>query len=1783
MSDIAADKIDAQEQVEDTNIQSFYKLLNSIEQSSSDEKDKGTRFENLVLDFLQNDPTYKNDFAKIQTYADWAQEHTDLVPNKKDIGIDLVATNLCLDNEPQTYTAIQCKFYAQDAKVPKKEIDSFLSASDTSFFTGRILVATNSNWSDNALATLASKTVPCIVIDREQLAQSSINWSQYQQTGQVQVTKRSLRTYQQAALQNVISGFKTHDRGKLIMACGTGKTYTSLKIAEAQTNNNGFVLFLVPSLALLSQTLSDWKQQSEFPIRAFAVCSDTTVGKKTKSGSIDDLLTPNELNYPATTNEQDLAKHVQNAFKYKEQNQEQGMVVIFSTYQSIEVIALAQNKLGMRPFDLVICDEAHRTAGGYLINPDLTKKEILAHSGLLKDINLSATNAEQAQAPAPAPATAETQAAILAPQTPNAPSTAKADALSAPTQTQGQEPETKAKAKSRKSKLDFIDDEEAVFTRVHNDQYIHAKKRLYMTATPKIYGDAAKEQKDNNEVILYSMDDEAVFGPVFHSLNFDEAVQLGCLVDYKVIVLASDSRFIRSDEDIIERINEDHAARIIGSWKALNKYGTSEDLHDDAKPMKRVVGFAQVINRDAKNIKIASKLFTQEFDNVVNVYRDQVLELANKERDAFEDQEYEYVANHQLHCDCKHIDGSMNANQKGDLLQWLREEPEQDHCKILFNVRCLSEGVDVPALDAVIFLSPRKSQVEVVQTVGRVMRRAPGKKRGYVILPVVVDNLENIDNALSRSDKFACIWQVLKALKAINPNDVIVDGALEKLSDRIEVVCVNHNAIERKAQSATNKPKAYGEGEGEGSSSGDVLSGSLAPTQGTLIGEDFVFKVENTIKSAIIKKLGNRREWEEWAEDVAEICKNQVAFIKDKLNNTENKELRYAFNDFKDQLSCSINGHKATQNANQNAQDALFGGNTLSDDEVIEMLSQHIVIKPVLDALFKGYAFTENNPIAKALTDMLEKFDDNGLHKANKELEYFYRSVGIRMQNVKTIAERQSVIVDLFDRFFKVAFPKQQEKLGIVYTPLEVVDFINHSVNDILKQEFGQTFADPGVHVLDPFTGTGTFITRLMQSEDLIPRDALPYKYFNELHAFELMPLAYYVASINMEAVYQEFFPKAPYTPNNITVLTDTFALHDEEIAPIFKDSIGKNTSRRKQVDSLDLRVIIGNPPYSVGQENANDDNQNDRYLGENGVDSRVQDTYVKEAKGLNLKGKLYDSYIKAFRWASDKLGDQGVIAFVTNAGWLDSASANGMRKCLSEEFSSIYIYHLKGNARTSGEQRRREKDNVFGIGSRAPIAITILVKNPSAAEKGKIYFGCVDDYMTREEKLTQLAQLGSIKGAQLSEIVPDEHNDWLNQRRSDFGKFITVDGKKSDGLALFNNISLGVATNRDVWVYNSYKALLLKSIDICSNYLNQVVSNLSEKNSKDLGESQPDSIKWSRALKNQALKLVNAPEVSDNFIVKAMYRPFFKQNLYYNKFWIESPSIYDKLFPYSGAENITIIISGVGRLDSSCFIANCISDINFLDSGTQCLPRYIYTEAPKGGLIGEFKSVQPDEHGYVRSDGINEEAVKHFKDAYPDHADKVDVDAIFYYIYGVLHSSEYRSTYANNLQKELARIPRVATYEEFAAFEKAGRALADLHINYETVKPYDGCTIEMADAPSYKLEKLAYGKIAGQKGDAAKDRSTIIYNNSITIKNIPLEAQEYIINNRSGLDWLINKCKVSTDKDSGIVNDCNDYAKEMGDEKYIFKLILRVITVSLETMKIVKALPKLNIHPLDK
>ncbi len=1740
-------------------------LLKTMADNSLTQSDKGTRFEKLVLDYLSRDPIYTDLFSRVQMHADWVAEHNELEINKNDIGIDLVATDIVEEGEKQTYTAIQCKFYAEGAIVPKRGIDSFLAASGKDHFSKRFIIATNTNWNSNVQKQLANQTPPVTIITREDLARSSLLWDDYlkgKETASLQ-EKRTLRPYQQDALNNVIHGFKTHDRGKLIMACGTGKTFTSLRTAEAQVGQHGFVLFLVPSLSLLSQTLSDWKQQAIHPITAYAVCSDSKIGK------IDDLISPSELAYPATTSADDLAKKVHESLEKSNRSANGGMTVVFSTYQSIDVIAVAQNgnpEAGacvdnpMPAFDLIICDEAHRTAGGYLVNPTTTKSYVEATTQtnpLEQSMGMSSSDVAD-----------------------YVPQQSAADATNAASSTASGK---KAKGKKGAS-LKVIDEEEAAFTRIHNENYVKGLKRLYMTATPKVYGTAAREQENAGEAVLYSMDDQKVFGPEFYTMNFETAVREKCLVDYKVLILVGDANTFRTAEEADE-FSDNHASRAVGAWKALNKYGIQNDLHDDFSHMRRAVGFAQQINHDSKGRKTSSKDFAEFFQEVIGEYRETIINRGTKYKnltaeqlEIFKDEnafkEYSFITEHDLLCDAEHIDGSMNALQKASLLNWLREDPQDNHCKILFNVRCLSEGVDVPSLDAVIFLAPRKSQVDVVQTVGRVMRTAPGKKRGYVIIPIVAEDVNNPEKTLDRSEDFKVVWQVLNALKSINPNHVLVDSKLGKIDPRIEVISVIKDRITKKSESEINIGSGSRAGSGDGDGDGDDTG--LQP-QPTLLQDldSGMIRVEEAIKSIILKKVGNRKSWEEWAEDVSNICTNQVTNIKQVLENNDHPDVKQCFNDFKNQMSAAINGHITAGGVSEDETAQL------SDDAFIEMLAQHVVIKPVLDELFKEHPFTEKNVIASALTQMLDTLQEYGLKLATNDLKSFYESVGYRMKNVKTVEDRQAIIVELFDTFFEKAFAKMQNKLGIVYTPVEVVDFINHSVNDILKQEFGSSLGDKGVHILDPFTGTGTFITRMMQDETLIPRDALPYKYRHELHAFELVPLSYYIASINIESVYDELMPNSneEYTANNITVLTDTFASHDADILPLMSSNIQRNAFMRKQVDELPLKVIIGNPPYSAGQKNQNDHNQNEHYPE---LEARLQETYVAKAGKISNKNKIYDSYIKAFRWASDKIGDSGVVAFLTNAGWIDSLSANGVRKCFAEEFNSVYVYHLKGVSRgISGETAKKLGSSIFSAHGRngilLSVAITILVKNPNSSEKGVIRFGCVDDYLNADQKIEQLQSLGSIKNAVFTEITPDEHGDWMNLRRNDFGKFISIDGKKHDGLALFSNFSLGVVSSRDSWSFNSSKSTIQESFETCIAYYNSQVQEAILKGDSFKIDEDQTVLKWDVAQKRDVIKHKFYPDMSKDLIVRALYRPFVKQFFYNDPDWLSRVYQMPKIFPHEDTKNIIIGVTGIAAKGTSSFAACNITSFDTLEKA-QWLPRYIYRPADN---LDRASDTEIDAHGFVREDAIKPEAVEHFKAAYGDEGSSIDADAVFYYIYGVISSKDYLDNYSNNLKKELPRIPRVATYAEFKEFEEAGRKLVDLHINYESVTPYAGCEIIAGDNVNYRVEKLSYGKLNGKTGNAAKDKTTILYNDTLTIKNIPLETQEYVVNKKSALDWVVKHCGII--EKSGIVNDFNDYAAEVGDEKYIFNLILRVITVSLETMKIVKSLPKLNIHPLDK
>ena len=1621
-------------------------LLAKYRKTAQTEREKGTYFEELIICYLKNEATYKDLYSDIWTYADWAKIQK---IDGKDTGIDLVAKT----NGTNEYHAIQCKFYAEDHRIQKADIDSFFTASGKEEFSHRIIVTTTNNWGGNAEAALQGQQPPVSTIDLHDLENSQIDWSQFQpDKAPVLKEKHGLRPHQQEAHDQVVEKLKDVDRGKMIMACGTGKTFTSLKIAETITGAGKRVLFLVPSLSLLSQTLSEWTQQSKIPLHSFAVCSDSDIGKKRKKD--DDIVQTftHELRYPATTNAKSLASEM------NKRHDATHMSVVFSTYHSIAVISEAQKNHGLDDFDLIICDEAHRTTGAT-----------------------------------------------------------------------------------------FEGDEESKFVRVHDNDFIDAKKRLYMTATPRIYGEGVKAIAEKDNTMLSSMDDEAIFGKQLYLISFSEAVSRNLLVDYKVIILTVDAAHISTriqgllaDEN--NSLKVDDAAKIIGCWKALSKQDQDDDLADDSDPMRRALAFCQVIepNTNQKSHKVSSKNIASMFQDVVEEYQQQ-------------------EQNHNsLKCEANHVDGSMNATAKSEKLAWLKEKIPDDTCRILSNVRCLSEGVDIPALDAILFLTPRNSQVDVVQSVGRIMRKSPGKTRGYVILPVVIPAGVEPHKALDDNKIYKVVWDVLRALRShddrfdANVNKWELNGPDHR---KIEIISVTDKINKKSKTTAETKNKDAGKGS---HNIGAIMDKPVIDAQDELQFE--VSDIDRAIYAKIVKKCGNRYHWEEWANDIAKIAQTHITRITSIVNDPENTHMAIAFKAFADELRDDLN-------------------DSITDDEVIEMLAQHMITKPVFDALFEEYSFAKNNPVSQAMQIILDMLQEHNLHKETDTLQKFYGSVKMRAEGINNAEGKQKIVVELYDKFFKNAFPKMTERLGIVYTPVEVVDFIIHSVNDVLKSEFNQNLGSAGVHIIDPFTGTGTFITRMLQS-GLITKEQLPHKYKHEIHANEIVLLAYYIAAINIEAVYHSLMG-GDYAPFEGICLTDTFQLYekDDMISKLLVD----NSARRTRQKQLDIRVIMGNPPYSTGQKSADDDNENIRYTG---LDGRINETYVKKSSVSMGKNNAYDSYIRAIRWASDRLSNNGLIGFVSGSGFLEKSSMDGLRECLSEEFSNIYIINLRGDIRKNmlSGGRAKEGENIFESGSMTGIAISILVKNTDAKEYGKIYYHDIGDDLSQQEKTAIICDFKSINGITAAccwqVITPDKHNDWLNQRDDSFEQFIEMGTKKDkNATTVFNNYSSGVKTNRDTWCYNSSKEQLKTNIEKTSDFYLSELQRFKKdyhsiKEALDISKFitvDPEKISWSLGFKN-ALKQQKEKNFDSSKIFLSQYRPFIKQWMCFDRQFNEIVYQTPNFYPEQDTENRTIYISGVGaRSGFSLIMTGNVMDMQLIDNG-QCFPLKLYEKIEDDAAGGLFTQ-QKGKTGYRQKDAISDAGLAHFKAAYPN--EDFTKEDLFYYIYGLLHSVDYRSKYADNLSKQLPRIPCVKTAADFWAFVVAGRKLGALHLDYETVEPYP-VMIE-GDPKSdqdYYVTKMKYGKDGKDK-----DKSTVIYNDHITIKDIPLEAYDYIVNGKSALDWVIDRQCVKTDKKSGITNDANDYAIEtVGDAKYPLQLFLRVITVSLETMKIVNGLAKFDI-----
>ena len=875
------------------------------------------------------------------------------------------------------------------------------------------------------------------------------------------------------------------------------------------------------------------------------------------------------------------------------------------------------------------------------------------------------------------------------------------------------------------------------------------------------------------------------------------------------------------------------------------------------------------------------------------------------------------------------------------------------------------------------------------------------------------------------------------------------------------------------------------------------------------------------------------------------------------------------------------------------------------------MLAQHLITKPVFDALFEGYSFAKNNPVSKAMQGVVEVLSQHHLEKEADTLQKFYDSVKQRAEKIDDIKAKQKIIIELYDKFFKNAFPKMTERLGIVYTPIEVVDFIIHSVNDALKSEFGQTLGSENVHIIDPFTGTGTFITRLMQS-GLISKEQLAHKYTHEIHANEIVLLAYYIAAINIESVYHDIMG-GDYKPFNGICLTDTFALYEkgDMISDIFTD----NSARRKRQKKLDLRVIIGNPPYSIGQTSANDDNQNVSYPK---LDENIAETYAKNSKAALSKG-LYDSYIRSIRWASDRIKDAGVIGFVSGSGFLEKSAMDGLRKSLAQEFSSIYAFNLRGDIRKNmlSKGKAKEGQNVFRSGSMTGTAITLFIKNPKAKETGKIYYYDIGDDLKTEEKLEKISQLKSIEGNLADnlwqEILPDSHGDWLNQRDESFANHISLGDKKDkNSPVIFENYSLGVATNRDAWCYNFSKNQLAQNMSVMIEFYNSEVlrykaacDGLAKENFPKIDDfvaSDSTKISWSRALKKD-LSLKKDASFQKNCLVFASYRPFTKQWMYFNRQFNEMVLQMPQIFPDASVENLVICVSGIGaRSGFSALMMNQISSLDTIEKG-QCFPLKLFepkksqTNSPQNQDSSQLaKPVSQDEMfdlasskiadlfdqktegNFVVKDGITDAGLAHFSKNYA--GEKISKEDVFYYIYGLLHSEDYKQRFADNLTKELPRIPCVKKAADFWHFSKAGRELAELHINYENVSPFaanfagGNLAIEMLKDADFRVEKMKFAKVGKET-----DKTKVIYNSKITVENIPLEAYDYVVNGKPAIEWVMERQGISTHKESGIVNDANLWAIEtMNNARYPLDLLLRVITVSIETIKIVRALPRLEI-----
>ena len=1377
-------------------------------------KQKGNRFERLVQKIFQEHPgSYgKERFEKVWLWSEWPDKDLTGLPEVN--GIDIVAKQT--DAWGGGYCAIQCKHWNKDSSVGKGEIAKFLvdvQGSNQVFSSG--LLTTNAKVTSTATQALLKSPQMCQVLYTGTMEDWVDDWNDWvDDFSNLQIPsppKLQERDYQTKAREAAIQAFTESDasRGQIILPCGTGKMFVSLRTAEDYAGQGKTVLYLVPSLGLVHQTMQEWSEQRSIPLQYFGVCSDPSVAK-TEDADPDVAGYMAEIRIPVTTDPLKIGEWLAKPAP------DSAMRVLFSTYQSSPKIKQAIETFAAGfEFDLMILDEAHRTSG----------RDKPRTSGFVMPLH---------------------------------------------------------------------------------DSDIPAEKRLFFTATPRVFADKKASEDLDDQPDSYDMADEKVYGKVLDSMSFSDAIKQGYLSDYEVLVVTGSREAFRDSLPIQDGmvvwkekpVAMDDLIRLVGAWDALSSPETEEasvDHPTGSVTDGHLTSAICYLNKVADSSWVATEW--QDINDKI--------------------EQVQGSTEPRLKLDVAHVEAKTSSDKRIEAINALRKSDEHGKCSVVTNVGVFSEGVNVPSLDAVIFLDSRSSAVDIAQQIGRVMRKTEGKDKGYVVLPIFVPDEEDPDKWLESSD-----WKKLyRVVKALRSHDERMDEYLK------------HPAVMEEKGPITIRPLRR--------------TGKHEEHSGSKDGQQRLFfeELKREVASKVVKFCGDTGTYPGWGKHAARVAANIATKLEELTASAEHKQ---HLEDFTKRLQESVS-------------------KDITIDQAREMLAQHVVTIPIFDKMLGKAHFADKNLVSIAIREMLEKLRQNPQNPFPEEavrLNRAYEAMGRAFEGAVSSVDRLDVLKSIYDGFFAEAMPGTVDELGIVYTPVEIVDFIVRSCAAICRQEFGRDIGSENVHVLDPFSGTGTFLARLLTGIDLegnpfVPDEDLERKYSEELHANELVLLAYYVAALTIEQARHDRLSSDEYKEFAGLCLSDTF-----EDFPA-QGSLWGTSGRRSVQDEKPMYVVFGNPPWSSGKDKAGegaDKKSNPE------VEKRVKETFVAEHKhvtGSSPGGNAYGNlYIQALRWASDRIVNPSaseaegqkdhpsVVAFVHPNSLAEGTSLAGARGVFRDEFTDIFVVNLRGNAYKSGKERRKEGDGIFGGGSRNGVQITFLVRNPAKdlSQPANVQYMEVPEYCSLDEKWKWLEEIGDIywEGAESIPVTPE--HDWTCLPDPQFEAMMPVVEtsrlKDKDFAGVSTHVAAsghasGVKTNCDVWAYSwSREALEDKIRTLLSRYqdalddinnLNHITKLTNEIVTPIMKEHQLSGVTQLRS----SLKKRESVVFEEWRIREVLYRPFTKLWLYEDPRIIQSVKTVSKMFPRNETVEAFEVTGGSNNGSPDSLMAvDGISDLNSIGPG---------------------------------------------------------------------------------------------------------------------------------------------------------------------------------------------------------------------------------------------------------